>query len=233
MKHVDRQRLGLAALLATFAVVAGSLAVSHAETVDSHARVTATLEFEGQVTSLRVWIQRSTNEVLAALLGLPETAPGLTEGDRTRARADVAAIRRFVTGQPEQEARVAELERLLDRRFQLEDAALLALRESGHEAAARVLGDGEWLDDRVRFRMITQALLSGAREDFLRGDAAHTATLRRARWALAAGLLLLLGTLFWLLRQLSIAQRGREELAAADARAKERLAELEGVLATV
>ncbi len=89
------------------------------------------------------------------------------------------------------------------------------------------------MDDRLRVRMITQALLSGAREDFLRRDAAHAATLRRARWALAAGLLLLLGTLLWLLRQFSAAQQGREELAAADARAQERLAELEGVLATV
>ncbi|MEY2667870.1 MAG: hypothetical protein RJA59_508, partial [Pseudomonadota bacterium] len=139
MQLYRRQRTGVFALLATFLVVAGTIAYSYSETVEAHAWVTRSLEFEGQLTAFRVWIQRGSTEILSAILGIESTEPGLLEADRVRARAELVGIRAFVAGDRAQEARVDELAELLERRIALEEAAGMALRESGPEGAAAVL----------------------------------------------------------------------------------------------
>ena len=137
MNPYQRQRLGILALVATFVLVAGALVVTHTETVESHVRMKATLEFEGRVTSFRVWIQREANELLGTLLALPGTDPKLLADDRTRARAELAAVREMVAGRPDQVARVVELQEILERRFDREDQALAALRLAAELARAR------------------------------------------------------------------------------------------------
>ncbi|MBS1108933.1 MAG: hypothetical protein H6Q88_925, partial [Anaeromyxobacteraceae bacterium] len=157
-----RQRLGVFALIATFLAVAGTAVFSYRETEEAHARVTRTLEFELRLTSFRVWIQRGSNEVLGSLLGLDPSEPGLLGADRVRARADVAAIRESVAGDPSQLARVDELAGLLERRIALEEAARAAFRESGPQGAAALLAGSDWMRDRLRIRTITGAMLDTA-----------------------------------------------------------------------
>ena len=209
------------------------LAFSYAETVEAHARVTRTLEFERRVTSFRVWIQRETNEVLGSFLGLEPTEAGLVALDRDRARAELAAIRTFVEQDPVQVARVDELAAILDRRIHQEDGARAAFRESGAAAAAAQLAASDWHEDRRRTRALTGAMLEAARQDFQRRDASYAATMGRVRLAMLATLLLLAGTLLYLRRQLLNARRARAEAIRANDLARERLADLEGVLDTV
>jgi signal transduction histidine kinase len=228
-----RQRLGVLALLTTFLVVAGILLFSYAETVDAHTWVSRTLAFQLRVTSFRVWIQRGTNEVLVSFLGLDSTDEGLVEGDRVRARAELAAIREFVAGDPDQVARVDELSALLDRRIHLEDLALAAYRTAGPEGAATILAGSDWRTDRMRIRAITSALLRKANEDFTAREDHYASMMGRIRVALVTGLLLMLGTLLFLLRQLRASQRAREESLRANELARQGLADLEAVLETV
>ena len=228
-----RQRLGVFALIATFLAVAGTAVFSYRETEEAHARVTRTLEFELRLTSFRVWIQRGSNEVLGSLLGLDPSEPGLLGADRVRARADVAAIRESVAGDPSQLARVDELAGLLERRIALEEAARAAFRESGPQGAAALLAGSDWMRDRLRIRTITGAMLDTARNEFARRDADYASTMRRVRGVLLLLVLLMLGTLLYLQRQLRAAQRSREEAVRANDLATVRLADLEAVLDTV
>jgi len=213
--------------------VAGILAFSHAETVEAHDWVTRALAFEGRVTAFRVWIQRGGNEFLGELLGLPSTEEGLAAGDRFRATAELEALRELVDGDPVQLARVDELTTLLDRRIVSEDAAREAFRTSGTAGAVAVLEGAGWTEDRQRIRAVTASLLAKAREDFRIRDAEYGSTMRRARIALVASLILMFGTVLYLLRQLRAAQRSRVQAVEASALARQRLADLEGVLDTV
>jgi signal transduction histidine kinase len=213
--------------------VAGTAVFSYRETEEAHARVTRTLEFELRLTSFRVWIQRGSNEVLGSLLGLDPSEPGLLEADRVRARADVAAIRESVAGDSTQLARVDELAGLLERRIALEAAARAAFRESGPQGAAALLAGSDWMLDRLRIRTITGAMLDTARQEFARRDADYASTMRRVRGVLLLLVLLMLGTLLYLQRQLRVAQRSREEAVRANDLASVRLADLEAVLDTV
>ena len=228
-----RQRLGVFALLATFLAVAGTAVFSYRETEEAHALVTRTQDFELRLTSFRVWIQRGTSEVLGSLLGLDPSEPGLLEGDRARARADVAAIRESVAGDPTQLARADELAAILERRIAREDAAGVALRESGPEGAAALLAGSDWMSDRLRIRTITGALLDATHQEFARRDADYAATMRRVRGVLLLLVLLMFGTSLYLLRQLKAAQRSREEAVRVNDLARVRLADLEAVLDTV
>ncbi len=209
------------------------LAFSYSETVEAHDWVIRTLEFEARVTSFRVWIQRGTNEVLGSFLGLEPTEAGLVEGDRARALAELTAMRGFVGSDPAQVARLDELTALLERRIELEDAALAAFRVSGAPGAAAVLAGTSWRTDRQRVRTLTGAMLEAAHQDFRRRDAEYAATLARVRVAMVAGLLLMVGTLLYLLRQLKNARQARAEAIRANDLARQRLIDLEGVLDTV
>jgi signal transduction histidine kinase/PAS domain-containing protein len=213
--------------------VAGTLLFSYAETVDAHTWVSRTVAFQLRVTSFRVWIQRGTNEVLVSFLGLDTTDEGLVQGDRVRARAELEAIREFVAGDPDQVARVDELSALLERRIHLEDAAVAAFRSIGPEGAATILAGSDWRTDRMRIRAITSALLRKANEDFLAREDHYASMMRRIRVALVAGLLLMLGTFLFLLRQMQASQQAREEAVRAHELARQRLADLEAVLDTV
>ncbi len=209
------------------------LVYSLAETAADHARVTRTLELEGHLTSFRVWINRGSNEVLSSVLGLPPISAEILEGDRGRARADVAALRDLVAGDPGQMARLADLAELLERRVAAEQAAMEAARASGPAAAGAALLDGSWPEDRVRVRDLTAAMLEAAHQDLHQREAGYLVTMRRIRLALAAAVLLAVGTLLYLLRQLKVARRAGEESVRADDLARQRLADLEGVLDTV
>lgn len=213
--------------------MAGTLLFSYAETVDAHTWVSRTVAFQLRVTSFRVWIQRGTNEVLVSFLGLDTTDEGLVQGDRVRARAELEAIREFVAGDPDQVARVDELSALLERRIHLEDAAVAAFRSIGPEGAATILAGSDWRTDRMRIRAITSALLRKANEDFLAREDHYASMMRRIRVALVAGLLLMLGTFLFLLRQMQASQQAREEAVRAHELARQRLADLEAVLDTV
>ncbi|MEI6111161.1 MAG: hypothetical protein WCP63_05740, partial [Cyanobium sp. ELA712] len=213
--------------------MAGILAFSHAETVEVHAWVTRALEFEGRVTAFRVWVQRGTNEVLGEIVGLPATETGLVAGDRIRATAELEALRELVAGDPVQQARVDELATLLDRRIATEEEARKTFEISGTSGAVAVLEGAGWGEDRRRIHAVTSSLLAKAREDFRVRDAEYVSTMRRARVALLSSLVLMLGTVLYLLRQLGAAQRSREQAVEASALARQRLADLEGVLDTV
>ncbi|MEI6226441.1 MAG: ATP-binding protein, partial [Deltaproteobacteria bacterium] len=138
-----------------------------------------------------------------------------------------------VAGDPVQQARVDELATLLDRRIATEEEARKAFEVSGTSGAVAALEGSGWTEDQRRIRAVTSSLLAKAREDFRVRDAEYVSTMRRARIALVASLVLMLGTVLYLLRQLRAAQRSREQAVEASELARQRLSELETVLDTV
>ncbi len=225
--------MGILGLLATFLVVAGVMGFGFAATIAAHDRVTWGLELEERVTAFRVWIQRGTSEVLGSILDLPATDPEFFRGDRVRARTELEGIRALVAGDPQQLVRVDELSSILERRFADEDAALEAARTGGVDAARSALAAGNWLPDRLRVRVVTSTMLGQARREIDARAVEYAATMTRLRVTMAVALLLMAGTLLYLLRQLRAAREARQEALRANDLARQRLADLEGVLDTV
>ena len=219
--------------MALFLAVVGMLGYSYAETLGAHAWVTRTLELEQRVTLIRVWINRGSNEVLAIVLGVDVVGEEVRAGDQVRARSEIAETRALVGDGPEQVARVDELEQLIETRYGIETRALEAARTGGPAAARDVLATSSWAADRVRVRSITSTMLADARQSFQAREARYAVVMRRVTVALAAGVALMVGTFLYLLFQLRTSQRAREEAERAQGLARERLAELEGVLDTV
>ncbi len=227
-----RHRAAVLALVVLFGAVLGMLGYSYAETREAHGWVTQALELESHVMALRVWVGRETGAFLSQLAG-NAAGEDLRPGDRMRARAELEQIRALFGAQPAQAARVDELERLLERRFDVERRAEEATRTGGLPAANAVLAEAGWTSEGVRIRSVTSAMLQEAGDEYHRRDARYDVVIRRVAVALAAALVLLVGTFLYLVGQVRAALAAREEAVRANALARERLSDLEGVLDTV
>jgi len=76
-------------------------------------------------------------------------------------------------------------------------------------------------------------MLAEARQKVVAREDRYAIVIRRMTVALAAGIALMIGTFLYLLDQLRVSQRSREETERAKDQGRDRLAELEGVLDTV
>ena len=233
MRIFKRQRLGVFALTATLLALMGVLAFGYTELRDAHERVTRNLELESHLSSSRVWINRGSTEVLASILaGVPGDESAL-EGDRARARAELRSIRNLVASDSSQVARVDELAGILERRFAAEKGAVEAARMSGMAAGSAFLEASTWRPDGARVQTLTAIMLENARQDFRLSDIHRATAAARIRVAMAVGVALMTGALAFLFGQLKAAQRDREQAERANDLARERLADLTGVLDTV
>jgi signal transduction histidine kinase len=142
-------------------------------------------------------------------------------------------VRRILSDDPAQVARVDEVAQLLERDAAAMDAAVALARASGVDAAGAALGDGNWQADRQRIRLLVTALLERAREGFSTQEAAHASTLLRIQLLQGAGIALFFAGLLYVLFQARAAVRAREAAEGVARLAQERLSELEGVLDTV
>ena len=220
-------------LLASFLAVVGALGVSIRETVEARDRVTRGLELETSLAAFRVWINRGSASTLASILS-PDLGDDATRsGDEVRARAELDDIRRLVEGEAPQQARLEELAAVLGRRIAVERSAAEAARTSGPEGGRAALAAGNWAPDRTRIRTITSIMIEEAKQELLRREARYASRVLWLRFAMAAGVALLLATLAYLLREVGAAQRAREQAVDASALARQRLADLESVLDTV
>jgi signal transduction histidine kinase/CHASE3 domain sensor protein len=233
LRIYQRQRLAVLALVALFLAVVGMLGYSYSETRQAHAWVTRTLELEMRVTSVRFWIDRGSNEVLAAILGDGLGSEAGRAGDQLRARTEIAETRALVADDPAQVARVDELERLVETRFAIEQRAAEASRTGGPVAARDVLAASGWAAERDRIRSLSTAMLADALQDYRAQEDRYAVVVRRVTVALFTGVALMVGTLLYLLQQLQVAQRARDEAERAKELARERLSDLEGVLDAV
>ncbi len=201
--------------------------------MELHDEAIRNLDLKEQLTSFRVWINRSSAETLSALLGVGGADPARQGEDRALAHGQLASIRGLVARDPDQVARAGEIEALVDRRFAAEDAALAAGRASGPAAAAAALEASGWQADRQRLRTLTGAMLDAAHQGFHRREASYLSSMRQVRFLVAGGLILVAGTLLYLLRQLRLAWKTREDVQRANEVARQRLADLTTVLDTV
>jgi signal transduction histidine kinase len=220
-------------LVATFAAVAVMLGVNALETRLARARVAETLDVQDQVTSLRVWINRGSTNSLAFILGADLGSEANWTEDEATARAAVVHLRSHFTGDPEQLARVVELERLIAARSVIEHGAMAAAREGGPAAGHDVLAASNWSADRARVRSITSTMLADIRRNFQLGEERYSVVIQRLRLALGGFFAVMVGTFVFLLYQLRVSRQSREEARLANELAQERLVELEAVLDTV
>jgi len=220
-------------LAAVFLAVVAMLGYSHAETRRGHALVAETLELEDHVTSLRVWINRGSTDALASMLGTDLGNEESRAGDDAMARAALLHLRSHFAGDPEQLARMDELARLVAERLEIERHATEAARVGGTAAARDVLAESNWSRGRAEFRTITSAMLADARQIQQLREEQYDRSIRRATIAFAVAIALMIGTFLFLLNQLRVSQRGREEAERAKELVRERLSDLAGVLDTV
>ncbi len=220
-------------LLAMFLAVVAILVYGQAETRRAHAGVTRTLELEENVTSLRVWINRGSTDALASILEAELGSEESRTGDEARTRAELVHLRTHFTGDPGQLARVDELAGIIAERLEIEGRAAEAARRGGTAAARDVLTASTWSRGRARVRTITAAMLADVRRERQLGEEHYDATIRRATVAFAGAIVLMIGTFLFLLNQLRVTQRGREEADRARNLLRERLSDLAGVLDTV
>jgi signal transduction histidine kinase len=220
-------------LVAVFLAVVAILVYGQAETRRAHALVTRTLELEEHLTSLRVWINRGSTDALASILGAELGSMESRAGDEARTRADLVHIRSHFEGAPGQLARVDELARIVAERLEIERRASEAARVGGTAAARDVLAASNWSRGRAQVRSITSAMLDESRRDYQLGEEHYGLVIRRATVAFGAAIALMIGTFFFLLNQLRVTQRGREEADRARNLVRERLSDLAGVLDTV
>lgn len=233
MRLYRRQLLGLFSIFAAFLAVVGALAVTIAETVEAREMVTRALELEAHLSGFRVWVNRGSTDALASIIS-PEFGDEPTRsGDEVRARAELLEIRNLVEGGAVQNARLAELGAILERRIAVERSATSAARTSGPEGGRAILAASSWAPDRTRVRTIISAMIEEATQELRSREARYASRVLWLRSAMAAGVALLLATLAFLLRQLGTARRVREEALRAHDLARLRLADLEGVLDTV
>ena len=233
MRIYQRQRLAVYLLAAVFLAVVAMLGYSHAETRRGHAWVAETLEVEDHVTSFRVWLNRGSSDALASIIGADLGSEESRIGDEARARAALLHLRSHFAGDPEQLARVDELARLVAERLEIERHATEAARVGGTAAAREVLAASSWSRGRAEVRTITSAMLDDARRIQLLREEHYDLSIRRATQAFAAAIALMIGTFLFLLNQLRVSQRGREEAERAKELVRERLSDLAGVLDTV
>jgi signal transduction histidine kinase len=220
-------------ILAMFLSVVAILVYGQAETRRAHTGVTRTLELEEDVTSLRVWINRGSTDALASILGAGLGSEESRTGDEARTRAELVHLRTDFEGDPGQLARVDELAGIIAERLEIEGRAAEAARTGGTAAARDVLTASNWSSGRARVRTITAAMLADARREHQLGEEHHALVIRRATVAFAAAIALMAGTFIFLLNQLRVTQRGREEADRARNLVRERLSDLAGVLDTV
>jgi signal transduction histidine kinase len=216
-----------------FLAVVAILVYGQAETRQAHAGVTRTLELEENVTSLRVWINRGSTDALASILEAELGSEESRTGDEARTRAELVHLRTHFAGDPGQLARVDELAGILAERLEIEGRAAEAARRGGTAAARDVLTASTWSRGRARVRTITAAMLADVRRERQLGEEHYDAAIRRATVAFAGAMALMIGTFLFLLNQLRVTQRGREEADRARNLVRERLSDLAGVLDTV
>ena len=216
-----------------FLVVVAILVYGQAETRQAHAGVTRTLELEENVTSLRVWINRGSTDALASILEAELGSEESRTGDEARTRAELVHLRTHFAGDPGQLARVDELAGIIAERLEIEGRAAEAARRGGTAAARDVLTASTWSRGRARVRTITAAMLADVRRERQLGEEHYDAAIRRATVAFAGAMALMIGTFLFLLNQLRVTQRGREEADRARNLVRERLSDLAGVLDTV
>jgi len=233
LRIYQRQRLAVYVLAAVFLAVVAILGYSHAETRRAHGWVTQTLEWEDHVTSLCVWIDRGSTEALASILGADLGSEESWAGDGAMARADLIHLSTHFADDPEQLARMDELGRLIAERLDIERRATEAARVGGPAAARDLLATSNWSRGRAQVRTITSAMLADARGQHQLREKHYDVVIRRATVAFAAGIALMIGTFLFLMNQLRVSQRAREEAERAKESARERLADLDGVLDTV
>jgi signal transduction histidine kinase/PAS domain-containing protein len=216
-----------------FLAVVAILVYGQAETRQAHAGVTRTLELEENVTSLRVWINRGSTDALASILEAELGSEESRTGDEARTRAELVHLRTHFAGDPGQLARVDELAGIIAERLEIEGRAAEAARRGGTAAARDVLTASTWSRGRARVRTITAAMLADVRRERQLGEEHYDAAIRRATVAFAGAMALMIGTFLFLLNQLRVTQRGREEADRARNLVRERLSDLAGVLDTV
>jgi len=233
LRIYQRQRLAVYVLAAVFLAVVAILGYSHAETRRVHGWVTRTLEWEDHVTSLRVWINRGSNEALASILGANLGSEESWTGDGAMARAELIHLRTHFDDDPAHLARVDELGRLVAERLDIERRATEAARVGGSAAARDLLAASNWSRGRAQVRAITSAMLADARRQHQLREEHYDVVIRRATVAFAAAIAIMIGTFLFLLNQLRVSQRGRDEAERAKDLVRERLSDLAGVLDTV
>lgn len=233
MRIYKRQRLTVTVLVAVFLAMVAILVYGQVETRRAHAGLTRTLSLEENVTSLRVWINRGSTDALASVLGEELGSEESRTGDEARTRAELVRLRTLFEGDPGQLARLDELARIIAERLEIEGRAAEAARIGGTAAARDVLTATNWSRGRAQVRTITAAMLADARREQQLGEEHYDVVIRRATVAFAAAIALMTGTFLFLLNQLRVTQRGREEADRARNLVRERLSDLAGVLDTV
>ncbi len=233
MEPFRRQRMGVMVLVAAIAVTGAAVASGVNAAVASRARMLAALDLEAHLTTLRVWLNRGSTEALGAALepGLGDEA--LMAEDHERTRSELVSIRVHAVGDAPGTARVDELGSLVERRISAERAAIEAARTSGPDGARAALAGASWGPGRQRVREITSELLASSERLIEQESAAYASAVLRLRVSLGAGVVLLVATLVYLGVQLRAVRRARGEALASSALARQRLADLEGVLDTV
>jgi signal transduction histidine kinase len=233
LRIYQRQRLVAYLLAAVFLAVVAMLGYSHAQTRRGHAWVGETLEVEDNITSFRVWINRGSNDALASIIGADLGSEESRIGDDARARAALLHLREHFASDPEQLAKMDELARLVAERLEIERHATEAARVGGTAAAREVLTASNWSRGRAEIRKITSAMLADVGRIQQLREEHYELSIRRATMAFAAAIALMAGTFLFLLNQLRVSQRGREEAERAKELVRERLSDLAGVLDTV
>jgi signal transduction histidine kinase len=228
-----RQRIGVVVLVAAIAVTSAAVASGVNATVASRARMLAALDLEGHLTALRVWMNRASTEALGATLeaGLGDAA--LMAEDHERTRTELQRIQEHAAGEAVGAARIEELATIVDRRIAAERAAIDAARRSGLEGARAALAGASWGADRRRVREITSELLAASERAVEQERTAYASAVIWLQTSLGAGVALLVVTLLYLVAQLRAVRRARGEALLASSLARQRLADLEGVLDTV
>jgi signal transduction histidine kinase len=220
-------------LAAVFLAVVAMLGYSHAGTRRGHAWVTETLEVEDHLTSLRVWLNRGSTDALASMLGTDLGSEESRLGDDAMARAALLHLRSHFARDPEQLARLDELARLVAERLEIERHATEAAQVGGTAAARDVLAASSWTRGRAEVRTLTSSLLAEAQREQKDREDRYAVSIRRATIAFALAIALMMVTFLFLLNQLRVSQRGREEAERAKELVRERLSDLAGVLDTV
>jgi signal transduction histidine kinase len=151
--------------------------------------------------------------------------------DAARARSELLRLRTHFAGDPEQLARVDDLAHLITERIEIERRATEAARVGGTAAARDVMAASNWSRGRAEVRSVTSAILADARREQKDREEHYDLSIRRETIAFATAIALMFGTFLFLLNQLRVSQRAREEAERAKDLADERLAENRRLLA--
>jgi PAS domain S-box-containing protein len=209
----------------TFVVLAGNALVcswTMRDQVENHRWVNHTREVQTALAELHASLANAVARERRYVITGDEQALAPYRTDADRSRALIAEVRRQTADNPEQQARVATLERRADALLAQLDQCVATRRDQGFEAAMAIVRSGraESLGDEVRG---TIAAMTGAERDLLeRRESVTTWAIRRTVLTLSAATALsltMLGTVFLLTRGYI---RRRDEADAARRQSEER-----------